>query len=123
MGGRGRLRKLAYAAAPREVCGVLVGTRGAVADIVEIANVAPERHRYEMDPAALFAVLTAVAASGAEVVGSVHSHPGGRAEPSEEDVVGAVPGWARVIVGRRGVRAWSVVGGRPVEVPIVERTW
>jgi proteasome lid subunit RPN8/RPN11 len=122
VGGVGRLRRLAHEAAPAEVCGVLVGTRGAVDDIREVGNIAG-RGRFEMDPDALLGVLSEVDDRGLSVVGSFHSHPGGRAEPSDVDVREAIPGWVTVIIGRRRVRAWSVEDGEVTEVPLVERTW
>ncbi len=122
VGGVGRLRSLAHDAAPAECCGVLLGTRGAVSEVRPVRNVAP-RGRFEMDPDELLAVLAEADDAGLDVVGSFHSHPGGRAEPSDVDVAAAVPGWLMVVIGRRRVRAWAIVAGEPAEVPFVERTW
>jgi proteasome lid subunit RPN8/RPN11 len=122
VGGLGRLRKLAHDAAPEECCGVLLGNRGAVSEIRGIRNVAG-RGRFEMDPDDLFAVLAAADDEGLDVVGSFHSHPGGRAEPSDVDEAGAVPGWLTVVIGRRRVRAWSIGPSGRSEVPLLERTW
>ena len=79
----------ARAAFPRECCGLIEGTRiGNVTNAIALhttRNVAREPDRFEVDPADHFRILRAVRVKGAEVVGCYHSHPNGRAEPSEHD--------------------------------------
>ena len=102
-GGLARLRAVAASSAPREACGLLVGSGLEVDEIVPVPNVAAERHRFEMDPEALFAVL----ASDVEVVGVFHSHPGGPSKPSTTDRAEAVRAWLQVVVGAQGPRAFD----------------
>ena len=103
---------------PRECCGLLVGNRGRVAAAVPMHNVARGRTRYQIDPRAhitLNRVLRRVAPALA-VVGAYHSHPRGRAVPSETDLAEAqYPDWIYVIVGlgaaRPETRAFRIARG------------
>lgn len=129
----GRARRLievvAQAALPGEACGVLVGTRAddevLVVRAQPAANLcADERHdRYELDPGDYLDAERRARAEGLEIVGLWHSHPNGRAKPSETDRREAWEGWIYVIAGvasRRPteLRAWRLLGGRFVEVGI-----
>lgn len=84
-----QLRDQALRAFPRECCGMLEGTGdGAtvrVAALHPMPNIAKEPDRFEIDPAAHIALLRNLRGSGGEIVGCYHSHPNGRAEPSERD--------------------------------------
>lgn len=102
------IRSHAAAEAPREACGLLFGTAERIDAAMAAANVAhdPER-RFEIDPAALFAAIRAERAGGAKLVGYYHSHPSGRAEPSETDRAMAEPdGKLWLIVAGDAVTAW-----------------
>lgn len=78
---------------PRECCGLLVGTFDAVAaiwsvsEIVLAPNTAPPDclDRFEVAPKVLFATLRRVDGTGQSIIGHYHSHPNGRAVPSEID--------------------------------------
>jgi proteasome lid subunit RPN8/RPN11 len=95
-------------ARPRECCGLLVGRGARVTFAVPLRNVARGRTRYRVDPRdhiALRRVLRETSRALA-IVGVYHSHPRGRAYPSETDVAEALyPEWAHVIVGLGGRRA------------------
>ena len=84
---------LAAAAAERdEICGLLFGSADAITGWERTANVHPEPSRhFEIDPAALFAALRAERAGGPRLIGYIHSHPVGRAEPSPTDTEAAQP--------------------------------
>lgn len=80
----------AVAAYPEECCGLLVGSSAGggwrVERIVPAANVAtePARH-FEVDPATLLAAHREAREAGLSVIGHYHSHPNGRAAPSDHD--------------------------------------
>jgi proteasome lid subunit RPN8/RPN11 len=102
------MKKASAAAAPREACGLLLGTGGVVERFVECANLAetPET-RFEIDPAALFAALRAERAGGPMLLGYWHSHPSGNAAPSRTDAAMAAPdGKLWVILGGDAVTCW-----------------
>lgn len=121
-GALARLTRSAADAAPREACGVLVGTGDRVEGVVDVPNVAAGLRRFELDPDALFAALVDAEAVGQRVIGTFHSHPRAPGIPSPVDVEGWVPGWVSVVVGADGrPRAWDLVAGTPQERPLVER--
>ncbi len=90
---RVQIETAAAAAWPRECCGLLEGMRvGGAAVVTEahaMRNAAEAADAFEIDPAEHFALLRALRGTGREVVGCFHSHPDGRAEPSERDRAGA----------------------------------
>lgn len=85
---------------PDECCGLLLGAGGRIEQAVPAANVhpTPQRH-FEIDPAALIAAHRAARSGGAQVLGYYHSHPNGRAGPSDTD---------RAEASRDG-RIWAIV--------------
>ena len=113
---------------PREACGLLIGTRVAgewrVRRVLPAANIAPapRTRRYEVAPLDLLEADRVARASGQELVGVWHSHPGRSARPSERDRRGAYPGWAYVILGGQGeLRAWHLREQALVELPLASR--
>ena len=82
----------ARAAYPHECCGLIEGVReggGARALAVHpTANFAPDANRFEIDPVAHLRLLRELRGTGREIIGCYHSHPDGRAEPSELDSEG-----------------------------------
>lgn len=116
--------------APREICGVLTGTRNAGDETDEtdevtgqhpVDNVAAEpRTRYELDPEATLAAIEAIEAAGDDVVGFYHSHPIGPLEPSATDERQATwPGYVYAIaVPDEGLGAWRWTGERFVELDV-----
>lgn len=94
--------------APREVCGILAGTRSESGETTErrvetrlpAENVAEmPRTRYEIDPQEQLELMERIEAEGREIVGFYHSHPRGPAEPSATDAAQATwPDRSYVIV-------------------------
>ena len=98
----------ARTARPRECCGLMVGRGSRVAFTVPLHNVARGRTRYRIDPREHIALrrILREASARLDIVGVYHSHPRGRAYPSETDIAEALyPEWAHVIVGLAGGRA------------------
>jgi proteasome lid subunit RPN8/RPN11 len=88
-----QLRREAWAALPRECCGliegVLEGSRVRATRLHPTRNIATRAERFEIDPSEHFRLLRAARVEGRLVVGCYHSHPNGRAELSERDRMGA----------------------------------
>ena len=117
----GVLRQLAAharRAAPRECCGLLVGTDQRIVECVATANLDPHLSRYQVDPAAHIALNRRLRGSGRAVVGVYHSHPRGGAEPSPTDVAEAFyPAFVHVIVSAVDepepiIGAYRIISGR-----------
>jgi proteasome lid subunit RPN8/RPN11 len=108
---RRRLVAAAAASPGAEICGLLLGRDGAVAEARACRNVAADpATRFEIDPAALFAAHRAARAGGPAILGCYHSHPSGRAVPSACDAAAAEPnGWLWLIVAGEEVRGWRAV--------------
>lgn len=69
-----------------EACGLLLGEPGRILSATVARNVAPEpRHRFEIDPAHLFEQHRHARSGPHAIIGCWHSHPNGRAEPSQTD--------------------------------------
>jgi proteasome lid subunit RPN8/RPN11 len=89
-----QLHDEALRAFARECCGLIEGTiDGGVARVTALhpmPNVADEHDRFEIDPAAHIALLRNLRDCGHAIIGCYHSHPNGRAEPSERDRESAV---------------------------------
>ncbi|HEX4348481.1 MAG TPA: M67 family metallopeptidase [Vicinamibacterales bacterium] len=83
------VRELATREAPRECCGLLVGTAAAITGAVPIANIAQEIGRFELDPAAHIKMRREARECGLEVVGVFHSHVATPAVPSRRDLAEA----------------------------------
>ena len=95
-------------ARPRECCGLLVGSGPRVVLAVPLRNMARGQTRYRIDPREHVALRRVVRETSPQlaIVGVYHSHPRGRAYPSETDVAEALyPDWVHVIVGLGGGRA------------------
>ena len=87
------IERAAEAAYPEEACGLLVGRAGPggawqVNAVEASANVAepPRTRRFEVDPKLRLRLERALRESPDSVMGVYHSHPNGRAEPSETDI-------------------------------------
>jgi proteasome lid subunit RPN8/RPN11 len=84
------IRAAAQAAFPEECCGLLLGRRKAdawmVEEVIACPNVAEDPgRRFEVDPKALIAAHRAARETDRHLIGPYHSHPNGRAEPSQHD--------------------------------------
>ena len=109
------------AAAPREGCGLLAVSEGAVVAVYPTGNDADGLDAFVVPPAEHFAALTDAEGRGWSLGGSFHSHPTGRAEPSARDVAAALdPGWAYLVVGGdEAIRAWRITAGSVSEILLV----
>lgn len=101
--------------APRECCGLLVGTSDAIVRSVRARNLDVSATRYLIDPQDHFTAIRNARAESLEVVGAYHSHPSSTAVPSTTDVVEANSGsnFLYVIVSLVGddVRAYRIENG------------
>jgi proteasome lid subunit RPN8/RPN11 len=105
------LQRLALAAVPQEVCGILFGRDGKVSTYRAAANVAdnPLRH-FEIDPAILIAAERDARDGGEPILGYYHSHPGGIVKPSMTDAGSAAPdGRLWLILNGQDAAAWHAV--------------
>ena len=87
------IERAAETAYPEEACGLLVGRSEAggawqVSAVEASANVAepPRTRRFEVDPKLRLRLVRELRESPDSVMGVYHSHPNGRAEPSETDI-------------------------------------
>lgn len=90
-----RIEAQARDSVPRESCGVLQGVQTPqawrVTDIEASPNLAPigRNDRFEIDPAILLRIQKATRAGAPPMIGVYHSHPEGKAEPSQTDLAQA----------------------------------
>lgn len=114
----------ARAEAPRECCGLLIGTDAEIIDAVPARNLAerPET-RYLIDPRDHLRAIREARARGLRVVGAYHSHPRSAATPSATDAADGFPHFLFVIVGLGAeppeITAWSWADGNFAAVPLV----
>ena len=101
---------------PNEACGVMLGSKGVVTEVVSADNErtnAPgsgaesAKNRYLIDPLAYLKIERAADQRGLAVLGIYHSHPDVAARPSQFDLDHAWPNLSYLIV--------SVAKGRAVE--------
>ena len=93
---------------PLECCGLLLGTRKEVSAVKLTANVAAQpASSFEIDPLQLIAAQKAERQGDAALVGYFHSHPSGKAKPSETDAEMALPdGRIWLIISGENITAW-----------------
>jgi proteasome lid subunit RPN8/RPN11 len=129
------MRAAAEAAYPEECCGLMMGRRVSdawmVDEVIACPNVAAEpEHRFEVDPKALIAAHRAARETDRQLIGPYHSHPNGRAEPSQHDRARASEAgaegdvWLIVPVTEAGPgapRAYRFAAGDFREIPIAAR--
>ena len=108
--------------APRECCGLLVGSGDSVVRAVRAANLDAEPTRYSIDPADHFRAIRGARADGLEVVGAYHSHPATAAIPSATDIAEATSGadfvYLIVSLVDEDVRAYRIDEGTAVRIPL-----
>jgi [CysO sulfur-carrier protein]-S-L-cysteine hydrolase len=118
----------ARAEAPREACGLIVGSGPVSAAGVPLRyepcrNVADSPYRYTLDPMDHYRVVVAADAAGEVVWGIAHSHPATPAVPSRTDVSLAAYAdavYLLVSLAREpALRAWQITGGAAAELPLV----
>ncbi|GAB5489942.1 MAG: hypothetical protein Phog2KO_01570 [Phototrophicaceae bacterium] len=113
---------------PNEACGLIGGLNGKVLHIIPIKNVAnnPQVH-YLMDANEQLQALKQFDQQNIEWLGVYHSHPNGKAIPSQEDSRSAelnTPNLCHVIVGLKNqdvhLQAWHIHNAEidPVELLI-----
>jgi [CysO sulfur-carrier protein]-S-L-cysteine hydrolase len=87
--------------APRECCGILLGTGERILESVRARNLAEGTTRFLLDPRDHVAALRDARARHLEIVGFYHSHPRSAAYPSETDLAeSAYPGVIHLIAGQ-----------------------
>jgi proteasome lid subunit RPN8/RPN11/uncharacterized damage-inducible protein DinB len=75
--------------APRECCGLLVGTGTMIDECIRSANLDPDPNRYRIDPKVHIEANRRLRGSGRGVIGVYHSHPHSPAIPSRTDYLEA----------------------------------
>lgn len=104
-----RIITQANASLDQEICGLLLGSAGAINEICPAPNVADDlRRRFEIDPAILLAAHRMARRGGPAVIGHYHSHPNGSSAPSLADAAAAAADsslW--LIVGNTDARLWE----------------
>jgi [CysO sulfur-carrier protein]-S-L-cysteine hydrolase len=78
--------------APRECCGLLIGTPESVVRSVRARNLDTSPARYLIAPEDHFAAIRSARADGLDVVGAYHSHPSSTPVPSTTDIAEANSG-------------------------------
>lgn len=92
--------------APRECCGLLVGTPRRVHAAVPCRNLARSVTRYTLDPRDHIRLRRELRETRLSIVGVYHSHPKGPARPSPADIAEArYSDWVYAIVSLAGRRA------------------
>jgi proteasome lid subunit RPN8/RPN11 len=108
--------------APRECCGLLVGSGDSVVRNVRAANLDAAATRYSIDPVDHFKAIRGARADGLEVVGAYHSHPASAAVPSATDIAEATSGaefvYLIVSLVDEDVRAYRIDEGTAVRIPL-----
>ncbi len=109
--------------APRECCGLLMGTGRRIVRAVRARNARRGTTRYLVDVADHFDAVRTARSEGLSIVGAYHSHPVSPPVPSNRDVREAVDGFLYLIAGpssRGGLRvlAFEARGGnfRPLRL-------
>lgn len=130
--------------APRECCGLLIGTASRIVEVAAARNEAERATEYRIAPEDHFAAVRRARTLGLAVVGAYHSHPASPPEPSPRDLADAWPDFLYVIVSltppgqgdgaggrvpdsrrsepssdRAELRAWRLEAGRFVEVDLL----
>jgi proteasome lid subunit RPN8/RPN11 len=115
----------AGAEAPRECCGLLIGSDRRIDEVVPAGNCAADPlRRYEIDPRDYIAAIKRCRGTSSSVLGAYHSHPRSAAEPSPTDLAEAFGEFLYVIAGPviegsvATIRAYRLMDGnfRPVEL-------
>ncbi|MGE3841994.1 MAG: M67 family metallopeptidase [Vicinamibacterales bacterium] len=110
---------------PHEACGLLLGDRDHILEVVPARNELADHSRYRIDPRDHFAAIRQARARTWAVMGAFHSHPRSAPLPSETDREEAWPDFLYVIVSldpaceSEPVRAWQLVDGTFQPVALV----
>ena len=120
---------------PKEACGLLAGSGGAVTKIYPMTNADNSPISYTMDPLEQLRAQKAMRADGVELAAIYHSHTASSAHPSPTDIkMAAYPDAFYVVVSlavpmRPVAKAFRIVEGQVAEddlqvieqAPIMER--
>lgn len=108
-----RLLAMAAASPGREICGLLFGTAASIDDAMLCDNIADDPSTtFEIDPRALITAHRAMRDGGPRLIGHFHSHPNGRAEPSNRDAdAAASDGMLWLIIASDTLHLWRAVDG------------
>jgi proteasome lid subunit RPN8/RPN11 len=114
----------ARAEAPRECCGLLLGTSEHIAEAYPARNIDPAPiRRYLIDPRDHLAAVRRARARGVAVVGAYHSHPRSPAVPSATDAAEGFSDFVYLIIGEESdapeITAWSWTAGNFAPLPLV----
>ena len=128
------MRAHARAEAPREACGIIIGSAlaasgGAPLRWIPTTNVLASSTLYEIDAAQLLRISLDADDAGEFIWGIVHSHVASPAIPSVTDTsVAGYPDALYLLVslapsqaapdGEPGIRAWWIVNREATEVPL-----
>lgn len=88
----------AYAEAPNECCGLLLGQGDVVADVFPGRNIRMSPRIYELDPQDQLRAFRLMDERGWDLVGIYHSHPATEAYPSRTDQAQALYPDARYVI-------------------------
>ncbi|MFM1799029.1 MAG: hypothetical protein RLZZ117_1307 [Cyanobacteriota bacterium] len=117
------MQRLVAAAGDHEACALLIGPRWRVVQVWPCRNVwipATDRHRrFAIDPREQLLAQKWARQRGWDVLGSLHSHPGGKPLPSATDQTLAVPPALLVIQGAVEFACWWL----PEEGPPRRLVW
>lgn len=104
---------------PYEACGILAG-KEQVIEIYEITNTESSSVSYFMEPKELLRAMKDIRARNLDMLAIYHSHPTGRALPSQKDIELAIYKVYYIIVGmfpEVEVKNFMVENGQYYEVP------
>ena len=128
------IRAHARAEAPREACGIIIGSAAAASGGAPLrweptTNVLASSTLYEIDPAQLLRISIAADDADEAIWGIVHSHVASPAKPSVTDT--GVAGYSDALYlivslaqsqsapdGEPGIRAWWIVNREATEVEL-----
>jgi proteasome lid subunit RPN8/RPN11 len=82
----GRMYDHVISCLPEEACGLIIGTRNFVEDIIPVTNRAHSPVRYEMDPKEQLIAFKRIDELQLSLLAIYHSHPDGPAYPSRTDI-------------------------------------
>jgi proteasome lid subunit RPN8/RPN11 len=86
--------------APRECCGLLIGTEARIERAEPAGNRAADpTRRYEIEPLDLLAAMKRCRGTDSVVRGAYHSHPRSAPAPSPTDLAEALPDFIYLIAG------------------------